>query len=72
MNSMDPKLGRPIEILLVEDSPSDTDLTVEALGAGKVGGRLRAQGTERGVEDGGGGRGAHVPQVPVGLLGAHV
>ncbi len=30
------KLGRPIEILLVEDSPSDTELTVEALQKGKV------------------------------------
>jgi CheY-like chemotaxis protein len=29
-------MGRPIEILLVEDSPSDTDLTVEALKKGKV------------------------------------
>ena len=28
---MNPTCGRPIEILLVEDSPSDTDLTVEAL-----------------------------------------
>jgi chemotaxis family two-component system response regulator Rcp1 len=28
--------GRPIEILLVEDSPSDTDLTVEALKEFKV------------------------------------
>jgi CheY-like chemotaxis protein len=28
--------GRPIEILLVEDSPSDTDLTVEALRDCKV------------------------------------
>ena len=28
--------GRPIEILLVEDSPSDTDLTVEALKDFKV------------------------------------
>ena len=46
MNSMDPKLGRPIEILLVEDSPSDTDLTVEALGSGKVANRLSI------VEDG--------------------
>lgn len=27
---------RPIEILLVEDSPSDTDLTVEALATGKI------------------------------------
>lgn len=27
---------RPVEILLVEDSPSDADLTVEALGDGKV------------------------------------
>jgi CheY-like chemotaxis protein len=29
-------LGQPIEILLAEDSPSDTDLTVEALQKGKV------------------------------------
>jgi two-component system, chemotaxis family, response regulator Rcp1 len=28
--------GRPIEILLVEDSPSDTDLTIEALRHGRV------------------------------------
>ena len=29
-------LVRPIEILLVEDSPSDTELTVEALQEGKI------------------------------------
>jgi chemotaxis family two-component system response regulator Rcp1 len=46
MNRTDPKVGRPIEILLVEDSPSDTDLTMEALGAGKVSNRLSI------VEDG--------------------
>ena len=28
--------NRPIEILLVEDSPSDTDLTIEALQAGDI------------------------------------
>ena len=33
---MNPKLVRPIEILLVEDSPSDTELTVAALADGKV------------------------------------
>jgi two-component system, chemotaxis family, response regulator Rcp1 len=33
---INPYLGRPIEILLVEDSPSDTDLTVAALAAAKV------------------------------------
>jgi len=43
---MNPDLGRPIEILLVEDSPSDTDLTVEALAAAKVTNRLSI------VEDG--------------------
>ena len=43
---MNPDLGRPIEILLVEDSPSDTDLTVEALAAAKVCNRLSI------VEDG--------------------
>ncbi len=36
MHNTNPGLGRPIEILLVEDSPSDTDLTVEALQKGKV------------------------------------
>lgn len=30
------ELGRPIEILLVEDSPTDTELTIEALKQGKV------------------------------------
>ncbi len=43
---MNPQLGRPIEILLVEDSPSDTELTVEALAAAKVSNRLST------VEDG--------------------
>lgn len=33
---METKLVRPIEILLVEDSPSDTELTVEALEEGKI------------------------------------
>lgn len=40
MNRVNPNLGRPIEILLVEDSPSDTDLTMEALGAAKLCNRL--------------------------------
>lgn len=31
---------RPVEILLVEDSPSDTALTLEALKAGKIANRL--------------------------------
>ncbi len=44
--TMNPNLGRPIEILLVEDSPSDTDLTVEALAAAKICNRLSV------VEDG--------------------
>ena len=43
---MNPQLGRPIEILLVEDSPSDTDLTVAALAAAKVNNSLSV------VEDG--------------------
>jgi len=43
---MNSNLGRPIEILLVEDSPSDTDLTVEALAAAKISNRLSV------VEDG--------------------
>jgi CheY-like chemotaxis protein len=38
--------GKPIEILLVEDSPSDATLTVEALKAGKVVNKLNL------VEDG--------------------
>ncbi len=32
--------ARPIEILLVEDSPSDTELTVEALHEGKISNHL--------------------------------
>ncbi|MGA2171809.1 MAG: response regulator [Sedimentisphaerales bacterium] len=38
--------SKPIEILLVEDSPSDATLTIEALEAGKVANRLNL------VEDG--------------------
>jgi CheY-like chemotaxis protein len=38
--------GQPIEILLVEDSPSDTELTFEALREGKVANHLSV------VEDG--------------------
>ena len=45
---MNPQLGRPIEILLVEDSPSDADLTVAALAAAKVANRLSV--VEDGVE----------------------
>jgi two-component system, chemotaxis family, response regulator Rcp1 len=41
-----PDQTRPIEILLVEDSPSDTDLTIEALDEGKVANHLSI------VEDG--------------------
>jgi CheY-like chemotaxis protein len=33
---MNPSPSHPVEILLVEDSPSDTDLTVEALREAKV------------------------------------
>jgi chemotaxis family two-component system response regulator Rcp1 len=40
--------ARPIEILLVEDSPSDAKLTMEALEAGKIGNRLTH--VEDGVE----------------------
>jgi len=36
MDQMNKNEGRPIEILLVEDSPSDTDLTLEALRDFKV------------------------------------
>ena len=43
---MNSHLGRPIEVLLVEDSPSDADLTVEALAAAKISNRLSV------VEDG--------------------
>jgi two-component system, chemotaxis family, response regulator Rcp1 len=38
--------SKPIEILLIEDSPSDAALTIEALKAGKIGNRLNH------VEDG--------------------
>ncbi|MBP1599430.1 MAG: Two-component system response regulator, partial [Acidobacteria bacterium] len=40
--------SRPIEILLVEDSPSDAELTVEALRAAKVANHLNL--VEDGVE----------------------
>lgn len=43
---MKTNVGRPIEILLVEDSPSDTELTVEALKEGRVANHLSI------VEDG--------------------
>jgi CheY-like chemotaxis protein len=43
---MNPSDGRPIEILLVEDSPSDTELTREALRDAKVRNHLTV------VEDG--------------------
>lgn len=43
---MNPSHGRPIEILLVEDSPSDTELTREALLEAKVRNHLSV------VEDG--------------------
>jgi len=36
MNIQNTYSGQPIEILLVEDSPSDTELTVEALANGKI------------------------------------
>ena len=37
---MNIRMATPIEILLVEDSPSDTELTVEALADGHVGNNL--------------------------------
>ena len=40
------QLGRPVEILLVEDSPSDAKLTIEAFAEGKVGNKIHL------VEDG--------------------
>ena len=43
-----PKERRPIEILLVEDSPSDTDLTMEALQEGGIPSNLNH--VEDGVE----------------------
>ncbi len=39
---MDVSKSKPIEILLVEDSPSDTALTIEALAAGKVSNKLNS------------------------------
>ena len=33
---LDPNLGRPIQILLVEDSPSDAAMTIEALHEGRI------------------------------------
>ena len=45
---METTRGRPIEILLVEDSPSDAELTIEALTEAKVTNRLSR--VEDGVE----------------------
>jgi CheY-like chemotaxis protein len=42
------QLGRPVEILLVEDSPSDADLTMETLAGGKVANHVSV--AEDGVE----------------------
>ena len=55
MNTPNSGPGSPIEILLVEDSPSDTDLTVEALQKGKVRNHLSV------VEDGVQGHGVPAP-----------
>ncbi len=46
--ALNPQLGRPIEILLVEDSPSDAEFTARALGAGRIANRLSI--VEDGVE----------------------
>jgi chemotaxis family two-component system response regulator Rcp1 len=45
---MNPSETRPIEILLIEDSPSDTALTIEALEEGKIANNLSH--VEDGVE----------------------
>ncbi|OHB61093.1 MAG: response regulator [Planctomycetes bacterium GWF2_42_9] len=37
---MDINTARPVEILLIDDSPSDTDLTVEAFKNGRIANRL--------------------------------
>ena len=34
--ALDPSLGRPVQILLVEDSPSDAAMTIEALHEGRI------------------------------------
>jgi DNA-binding response OmpR family regulator len=44
--TLHPDLGRPIELLLVEDSPSDVAMTIEALRETRVANRLNV------VEDG--------------------
>jgi chemotaxis family two-component system response regulator Rcp1 len=33
---LDPRLGRPIQVLLVEDSPSDAAMTMEAMREGRI------------------------------------
>jgi chemotaxis family two-component system response regulator Rcp1 len=33
---LDPNLGRPVQILLVEDSPSDAAMTIEAIHEGRI------------------------------------
>lgn len=46
--ALNPTRGEPIEILLVEDSPDDADLTVDALRSGRVRNRITV--VEDGVE----------------------
>jgi len=33
---LDPHLGRPVQVLLVEDSPSDAAMTIEAMNEGRI------------------------------------
>jgi chemotaxis family two-component system response regulator Rcp1 len=33
---LDPNLGRPVQVLLVEDSPSDAAMTIEAMHEGRI------------------------------------
>ena len=33
---LDPHLGRPVQVLLVEDSPSDAAMTIEAMHEGRI------------------------------------
>ena len=33
---LDPNLGRPVQVLLVEDSPSDAAMTMEAMREGRI------------------------------------
>jgi hypothetical protein len=44
---VNPNVGRPVQVLLVEDSPSDAAMTIEAMHEGRMSTRCTLPPTER-------------------------